>query len=118
MTHAQQTHTGTVSLMPVAMAGLVMAAALAGALAVTGQISLPSIQTDASRISQDQAVIDAGRAWEHQQEQQAGRGLVTPDVMDAARDWEQQRKAQVGDQPRITEPSADFMDKVREARGY
>lgn len=117
MTQAQHTHTGTMTMPAAALVALAAAAALAIALAFTGTITLPAIQTDAG-VKSDQATVDAGRAWERQQEQQAGQGIVSPDVMDAARDWESQRKAQSGNQPRVTDPTEAFLEKVREARGY
>ena len=98
MTHVQRTHAGTNAFLPAAFAALAMAAALALAIAVNGVPTVPSLgggADDAPTV--DQAVIDAGRAWQLQREQQAGIGVISDATRDAAADWEAQRKAQSGE---------------------
>ena len=96
MTHAQHHADGATVTFPLAaIAALVMAAALGLALMLNG-LPTPRIGEGASPISIDQAVIDTGRAWEVQREQQSGMGVVSADELEAARDWEMQRKAQSG----------------------
>ena len=96
MTHAQQTQatTGSSTLLPAAVAALVMAAALAIGVAMNGLPSFSISTNDAGTITTQQSVLDAGRAWQLQREQQSGVGVVSSDVLKAARDWEAQRRAQ------------------------
>jgi hypothetical protein len=96
MTQAQHTHTGTGSLVPAAAAAFVMAAALAMTALLSGQLPQFSLGGSVGVVSRDQAVIDAGRAWQLQREQQAGVGAIIDAVRAAAADWEAQRKAQNG----------------------
>jgi len=96
MTQAQHTHTGNSTVLPAAAAAFVMAAALAVAILLSGQVTLPTINLGASAGTQNQAAIDAGRAWQLQREQQAGMGAMSVAVLDSARQWEEQRKAQSG----------------------
>jgi len=105
MTQAQQTHTGTSSFVPAAVAGLVMAASLAIALLVSGQITVPSLQdTDNGGISP--ALMEAGNAWQAEREQQAGLGAGAPtdNMIDFGIRFHNQPKT--------------FDEKVTEARGW
>ena len=94
MTHAQQTHPGTSSVLPAAAAAFVLAAALAMAM-LLGQVSIPSFGAGGTA-GQNQAAIESGRAWQLQREQQAGIGVISDAVRNSASDWEGQRKAQSG----------------------
>ena len=96
MTQAQHTHSGPSALLPAATAAFVMAAAFAMAMLFSGQVALPNITQSGTVVAENQAAIDAGRAWQLQREQQAGIGVVSASVLDAARNWEEQRKAQSG----------------------
>ena len=113
MTQAQRTHTGTNAFLPAAFAALVMAAALALAIIANGVPAMPSIGGGADNsVTVDQAVIDSGRAWQQQREQQAGTGVISDAVRDSAASWEGQRRAQ------SSEGYQTFDEKVTEARGY
>jgi hypothetical protein len=75
-----------------------MAAALALAIAINGVPTVPSLGGVADTApTVDQAVVDAGRAWQLQREQQAGIGVISDATRKSAADWEQQRRAQSGE---------------------
>lgn len=113
MTQAQQTNSGTSALLPAAAAALIMAAALAMAILISGQVALPSMNDGGSIAVENQAVVDAGRAWQLQREQQAGIGTLSPAVLDSARNWEEQRKAQSGAGSTTTERATPTDPKIR-----
>ena len=92
MTQAQKTFSGTPSLLPAALAAIVAAAAVSTAIILV-QLELPAPGGQATTQTHDQAVVDAGRAWEQQRIQQSAFGavVVSDAVMDAAREWERQQ---------------------------
>ena len=114
MTQAQQTHAGTNAFLPAAFAALVMAAALALAIIANGVPATPSIGGAANDgVTIDQAVIDSGRAWQLQREQQAGVGVISDAVRNSAAEWEKQRiQMSEGYQTQT------YDEKVTEARGW
>lgn len=77
----------------------IVAMAAAVAIAVTivlgmlipGRVSLPSIGQGQAEGQVNPALVEAGREWQRQREQQGG---FTDPLTQAGRDWESQRKAQ------------------------
>ncbi|MGH2382570.1 MAG: hypothetical protein ACRDG7_15315 [Candidatus Limnocylindria bacterium] len=94
MTQAQKTFSGTDSLLQSALGALVAVAALSTAIVMV-QLERPTFGGGAATQTQtqDEAVLESGRAWELQRIQQsgAGAGVVSGTVLDAAHEWERQQ---------------------------
>ena len=112
MTHAQQTHSGTNTFGFAAVAAFAMATVLAAVILVNG-LPLPSISTESTTTTADQALIEQGQAWELQREQQAGVGVLSPAVLDSARQWEEQSRAQSGASSSSDRAAAPTDPKIR-----
>jgi hypothetical protein len=86
MTQAQRTQTGTNSLVPAAVAGLVMAAALAGAILVNG---LPTMSLAPGTVTTNPSLVTAEAAWMQQRIAQSAAFDVMSSANRASADqWE------------------------------